>query len=548
MKPRFFLLRIFFGILLAAVIMRLFSLQVLSNGFYRNLAENQHEIIKTLVPERGEIFIRTPSGELSSVVTNIEKELVYAVPPEITDKEKTAAALAGVLEMPKQEVLEKITDEGRKWVAIKKQLPESVVAAVKNLDLSGIYLAAETYRFYPEHIFASQALGFLGFDADRRIGRYGIEQYFEEQLRGRVGSLFEITGIGRRQEAAADGQDLVLTLDRAVQFKAEQVLRDVVERHEAEAGSLVVLDPKTGAVLALANFPSFDPNEFNKVEDPAIYRNRVTSDSYEPGSVFKPITMAAALEAEVVTPDLTYEDTGVVAIDKYLIKNSDGKAHGVQTMTQVLEKSLNTGAVFVQDLLGPEKFLDTIRKFGFGAATGITLPAEAPGDIGNLIGGGDIHYATASFGQGITATVLQLAQAFAAIANQGKMSKPYLVEGFAEPEKQVQVISSKTANTLAAMLVSVVERGHGKRAGVPGFYVAGKTGTAQVAKIDEEGYEQDRTVGTFAGFAPVENPVFVAVVRIDNPKGVRFAESTAAPAFGELARFLLNYYQVKPTR
>lgn len=546
--------------------MRLFSLQVLSYEVYKDLAQNQHQFREILVPTRGEILVRDGrSGKTVEVVTNVEKDFVFAVPPEIADKEATAAALAKLLGMTKAEVLDKISDNDRKFVIIKKELQETVALAVKGLKLPGIYLQAETYRLYPEKNFASQVLGFLGFDGSARVGRYGVEEYFEKLLAGTAGSLLLdrdlkgrwITGGARKIEPAVDGASVVLTVDRAVQFKAQEVLNNTVQKTEAESGSLVVVDPKTGAVLAMANYPDFDPNQFKDVTDQAVFRNQAVSDAYEPGSVFKPITMAAGLDAEVITPDETYEDTGEVRLDKFIIRNALDRVYGRQTMTQVLEQSINTGAMYVVNKTGAEKFLDTVKKFGFGSQAGITLPAEAPGNIQNLIGGGEIHYATASFGQGVTVTTFQLAQAFAAIANEGKMMKPRIVEKIIHadgqeeifgPEDLRQVISSKAAHMLAAMLVSVVEKGHGKRAGVPGYFIGGKTGTAQVAKADGPGYDPDRTVGTFAGFGPADNPQFAMVVKVVNPRAVRFAESSAAPAFGEMARYLLNYFQIPPTR
>lgn len=562
-----FALHIVFAVLIAAVTVRLFALSVLSHEFYKNLAENQHQLYKTLIPIRGEIFVNEgASGEkLVSVVTNTTKDLVYAVPPEIEDKEKTAATLASILEMRKGEVLERLADNDRKWVAIKKELPESVSARIAELKLKGIYLQAETYRLYPEKEFASQVLGFVGYRDKERAGQYGIEEKFESELAGQSGFLTLdkdirgrwITGGVRKLEPAQDGSDIVLTINRAIQFRAEGVLKETVEKHQADSGSLVILEPRTGKILAMANFPNFDPNSFSKVPDPAVFRNRAVSDAYEPGSVFKPITMAAALNAEVLTAEETYEDTGSVALDEFVIRNANNKIYGRQTMAQVLEQSINTGAIYAQTKTGRARFLETVEKFGFGKQANLTLPAESPGDIENLYRGGAVHYATASFGQGITVTPLQLARAFAAIANQGKMMKPYLVESIRyptglvenfEPQEAGQIISTKAANTLAAMLVSVVEKGHGKRAGVPGYYVAGKTGTAQVARTDGPGYDPNVTIGTFAGFAPVDNPAFAMVVIIRNPKTVRFAESTAAPAFGEMARYLLNYFQVPTTR
>ena len=564
-RNRIFVLTIFIFLFIAVLIARLFFLQVLSHKDYQTLAENQHELYRTLTPKRGQILVlENKNGRIVPAVTNIEKNLVYAEPQKITDKEKTAAALAKVLALPKTEILQKISDS-RKWLVLKKELPESEALAVAGLKLPGIGLEPESFRFYPEKEFASQILGFYAFSENERIGQYGIEEQYEQILSGTPGSLALekdlkgawITGGARNVQAAVDGADIVLTVDRAIQYQAESILKSAVQKYEAEDGSMIVLDPKTGKILAMASFPTFDPNLFNKVTDPAVYRNRAITDSYEPGSVFKPITMAAGIDTEAVTPDMTFEDTGAVTIDKYTIKNALDKVFGVQTMTAVLEQSINTGAIFVQQKTGQDKFYEAVKRFGFGAKIGISLPSESAGDVRNLDMGGEIHYATASFGQGITATVLQMAQAYAAIANSGKMMKPYIVEkinhknGQVEvftPQEKAQVISSKAAHTVGAMLVNVVENGHGKRAGVPGYYIGGKTGTAQIARSDGPGYDPDRSIGTFAGFGPIDDPKFVIVVKITNPRAARFAESTAAPTFGEMAQFLVNYYQIPPSR
>ena len=549
----------------AAVIARFFQLTVIQHKFYASWAENEHLLSKTLIPVRGQIFVHeNKTGAIVPVVTNIKKDLVFAEPPDIVDKQTTAATLARLLELPRAQILEKISDNEKKWVSLKKELSESQSLAIVALKLSGIHLQSESYRFYPEKNFASQVLGFLGFNGDTRTGRYGIEENYDRTLAGSAGFLSLekdlkggwITSVNRDVEAAVDGADIVLTLDRAIQFKAEEILKDTVEQHKADGGSLIVLEPKTGKVLAMASFPNFDPNTFNQVEDVGVFRNRAITDTYEPGSVFKPMTMSAAIDTGAVTPDTTFEDTGVVELAGYQIHNANNKVYGVSSMTRVLEQSINTGAVFAEEKTGKEKFLEYVKRFGFGSTTGITLPAESGGDIRNLPNGGDVHYATASFGQGITVTVLQMAQAYATIANGGKMMKPYIVEKIIRktvPPEEIgtqevrQVISTQSANTLGAMLVNVVENGHGKRAAVPGYYIAGKTGTAQVAKAGG-GYDPSITNGTFAGFGPAENPRFVIVVKITNPKDVRFAESTAAPAFGEMAKFLVNYLQIPPTR
>jgi len=270
--------------------------------------------------------------------------------------------------------------------------------------------------------------------------------------------------------------------------------------------------------------------------------------------------MAMALDQEKVTPETTYNDTGRVVIAKYNIENSDRKSNGVQTMTNVLEKSLNTGVIFAMRKIGSDKFKEYVKFFGFGEKTGIELEGESGGDMKNLVkekGNKELYAATASFGQGIAVTPLQMVNAFAAIANGGILMKPYVVQKIikndgsiveTQPRQMRRVISEKTAMLLGGMLVNVVENGHGQRAGVKGYYVAGKTGTAQIPKKNGRGYEERAHIGSFAGFAPANNPRFTMLVRIDHPRDVEWAESSAAPLFGEIAEFILNYWQVPAER
>lgn len=261
--------------------------------------------------------------------------------------------------------------------------------------------------------------------------------------------------------------------------------------------------------------------------------------------------MAAAINEGKITPDTTYTDTGSVEIDGYTIKNSDLKAHGVQTMTQVLEESLNTGAIFAKEQIGNEKFYEYLKNWGFGKMTDVEL-LESRGSLENLKAKINVNFHTASFGQGITATPIRLIQAFTSLANRGKIMRPYLVKDVVsqdgsvkeiKPQEIGQIVSAKTADTVSAMMVNVVENGHGKRAGVKGYYIAGKTGTAQIPKKDGKGYESDTTIGTFIGYGPVDDPKFLMLVRVDRPKDVIFAESTAAPAFGQIAGIYFKLLQ-----
>jgi cell division protein FtsI/penicillin-binding protein 2 len=357
---------------------------------------------------------------------------------------------------------------------------------------------------------------------------------------------------------AVNGSDVVLTIDRSIQYKACDVIARAVERHQADLGSLIVMDPQTGAILAMCSSPDFDPTDYGKIKDLSQLNNPVTLNAYEPGSVFKAVTMAAGLDADKITPKTTYEDKGVEEIDNFKIKNSDGLAHGIQNMTQVLDESLNTGTIFVQRKLGKELFKSYVDGFGFGKKSGIELTPEAKGDIAPLSRKGSVFAATGSFGQGITVTPIQLIAAYGALANGGKLMRPHIVDEIIHPDgtrervkPQVlnQPITPRASRLISGMLVSTVENGHGKRAGVPGYWVAGKTGTAQVARTDGGvGYQKDVTIGSFAGYAPASDPKFVMLVKIDHPRDVLFAESSAAPVFGEMAKFLLTYFQVAPER
>lgn len=560
------LIAAFLLFILVIIVGRLFFLQIMEGKAAKEAAQDQHSVYKKLLPSRGEIKIVDKTNEEAFVVaTNIKKYLIYAVPEEIKNSKIIADKLAVEFGLDSKEVMEKFSNLSKKYVPLKKNINEEEQQKIKDLKLPGIYLDAEEARFYPQKNSLSQTLGFVGFRGDKKEGLYGLERFFEKELAGSSGELRQekdtagvwIFGSQRNLIPAEDGVNLILTIDKTIQFKSESVIKETVEKHGADSATVIVVDPKTGGILALAGYPDFNLNEYNKQENPGIYLNKAVTGNYEPGSVFKPLTIAAAINENKITADLTYVDTGkVVEPDGTVIKNSEGKVYGVQNMAQVLEQSINTGAIFAKEQIGNKTFLEYVKKFGFGKATGVELP-ESKGNLDSLKGDIKINYDSASFGQGISVTPIQLIQAFTAIANEGKMVKPYLVQSkifsngkIENTEKKVisEVLTSKTANIVSAMLVNVIENGHGKHAGVPGYFIAGKTGTAQVPRQDGKGYEVDNNIGSFIGFGPVENPKFLMIVRVDHPRSVKYAESTAAPAFGEIAQFILNYYQIPPSR
>lgn len=441
----------------------------------------------------------------------------------------------------------------------------------RELKIAGISHTMFAYRFYPEGQLGAHTLGFVSLSQDEQSGQYGLEGFFDEELRGQFGSVKSERGADRdviivndrEYISPVDGDDLILTLDRSIQFTVCQKLNAAALRHGADSGSIIAVNPSTGAILAICSWPDYDPNNYKEVEDINIYNNPAIFEEYEPGSVFKSITMAAGLDQEKITPQTAYNDEGQVMVKGWPkpIKNSDYDTyggHGQMTMNEVLEKSLNTGAIFAMRQIGPEVFSQYVKNFGFGEKTGIELETESNGNLKNLQADKiqEIYAATASFGQGITVTPLQMLMSCAAIANGGILMKPYVVKEIVHPDgvkditqpRQVRrVISERAATLLSGMLVNAVENGHAQKAKVAGYYVGGKTGTAQVASESARGYGS-RTIHTFIGLAPVEEPEFVMLVKLDDPKDARFAESSAVPLFGEIAEYLLDYLEVPKSR
>ncbi len=554
----------FLGVVLflfaAGLVARLFVLQVLRHGFYAALAEERATLAQRLTPTRGQVYFRDGANpsDLLPLAVNRTMRLVYANPKQIKDPETVLQRLEKIVPFDHDATLAKLQRSNDQYEPLLHNVPKEIADKIDLLNLTGIATTPETSRFYPFADIASQVTGFVGYQGAARQGQYGIEGYWDGQLSGAAGRLGGKDGNDASSATlteARNGDSLILTIDRTVQHAVCYKLSEAVQKHGADGGSVIVMKPDTGAIIALCNAPSFDANHYADTENISVYSNSAITDQFEPGSVMKTMTLSAALDQGLITPDSTYTDEGSVKIGKYTIRNSENKTYGVQTMSGVLEQSINTGAIFVAQKLGIEKFRDYVGRFGFGEQTGIELQGEGAGNISALEKKGDIYLATASFGQGIAATPLQLLMAYAAIANDGKLMKPYIVEerlgpnGYrekTEPTIVRQVISPAAARMMQSMLVNVVRKGHGKRAAVPGFYVAGKTGTAQVPLKDRAGYDPNRHIGTFVGMAPITKPEFVMVVKIIDPKDVQFAESSAAPLFGDVASFLLKYYRITP--
>lgn len=559
---RLIFLILFFLATFAAVIVRIFSLAIVEHRKYVLAAEGQQQLLQILLSRRGTIFAQDKSGTLQPLAVQKTFFTLVAAPKEIDEPEKTAGDLAAVLGMEKSDLLLKLGKSQDPYEVIARKLEEEVANKIRALNINGLTLVEESRRTYPQGTLASSLLGFVSYEESREQGEYGIEKYYQSYLQGEHG-FFEgekdaATGywvaLGRRiLNPPVNGDNLVLTIDPNIQFKIEEELAQVLDKWQGESASAIALEPRSGRILALASRPAFDPNFYSKEKDFSVFRMPIIDSQFELGSVFKPVTMSAGINQGVVSASSTYSDPGVRRFNGFTVSNFDGKSHGVQTMTQVLEKSLNTGAIYAGERLGKEKFLEAVERFGFGTQTGVDFPGEVSGDISNLPGGRDIEYATASFGQGIAITPLQMAAAAAAIANRGVLMRPFLVEKIIDssgneevrrPQEVRRVISAETSETVTKMLVSVVRNGF-DRGGVKGYFVAGKTGTAQIPRRDGRGYS-DEYIHTIIGYAPAFDPKFLIFLQLNKPRGNRFAANTLSPSLRVLTEFMLNYYEIPP--
>ena len=543
------------------IICRLAYLQILNYDFYRALAKGQQIISYSITPNRGDIFAQDRDGGLFLLATNKNSDFVFISPSQVKDKEKVVDLLSQSLGLEEDLISEKVEDDSKSFVVVKKEISEEEKEKVKDYKEDSIHVGSEITRYYPENDLAAHTIGFVGGE---QRGQYGVENFYEEELKGEKG-----VAVGERSSdgymiffdsdsslPVQEGSDLVLTIDFYIQYEAEKLLQKAKEELEIENGQIVVINPKTGEIKALASLIDFNPNDYSDYELQSFI-NPVSQSLFEPGSVFKAITMAAAIEEEEITPETKYVDEGFIKIGPDTIHNYSNRVYGESTMTEVLEKSINTGAVFAAQKMSPDTFLDYIEKFGVFEKTGIDTQGEVCSENKELKKGYEVNFATASFGQGIEMTPIQLIRAFSVFANGGKLVKPYLVDKIVNSEEvildnslevQDQVVSEKTASEVRDMLVSVVENGFGKKAKVPGYYVGGKTGTAQVSfssmGVNKSGYSE-KTIQTFIGFAPAYSPEFIILVKLDNPN-TRTAEYSAVPIFRELAEYVINYYQIPP--
>ncbi len=520
------------------------------------LARATDQVRSDLVVAAKRGVIRDRNGAI--LATTVELRSLYAIPKRIPDHGLAARQLGVLLGRDPAPILAAF-DSGREWLYVQRWLPEESARAIDALGIPGLGFQNEPKRLYPNDSIGAAVLGFVNDNGD---GINGIEGYYDALLRGTDGRLVVERDPASRDLAVGlrlavpprNGADLTLTIDLVAQTAAERELAAAMKKERASSGSIIVLDPVDGAVRAIASAPTFDPSAV-RLADPESLRDRAIAWPYEPGSTLKAMTVAAGLNEHLVRPGDSYNDVGYAIVGGRRLNNALGKAYGPTTVTQILERSLNAGAAWVGQKLGAQRLANYFQLFGFGRPTGIDLAGEVSGTVRPLAEWYPVDVGTASFGQGMSVTPLQLAVAYAAIANGGTVYRPYVVaarrdadgEHRTAPVAVTHVVTSETAATVRGMLLSTVDNGIAHNAALPGFSVAGKTGTAQIASPDGQ-YVDDLYVSSFAGIFPADDPKYVILVVLEKPDSRLLGTLTATDVFKGVAQDILRYARIQPDR
>lgn len=541
----------FFFIVFIAILVKLFFLQVLQP------TQNGTDYLQSfkLLPNRGKIYDRNGLP----LAVNQTTYLLYVEPKLMKDKKDMVQKLDTVLHVGEATLSERINDK-KVWVPIKHNLPQETRDQILALKLKGLGFENEPIRYYPESSLSAHLLGFIGKnDQGDDTGYFGLEGFYEKELEGLPGYMKSerdvfnkpmFVGTQERVEAQ-DGRDLYLTIDKSVQNIVKTKLVKAVEQYKAASACATVANPKTMEILSMVCIPDFDPEKYYEAS-PEAYVNTTISDLYEPGSTFKPLMMAAAIQEKAVKPDDTFDEAGAIFESGFRIQNWNDKYEGEISMTRILEKSSNIGMVYISHKLGHDREYSYLQKYGLGHATGIDLQGEVTGSLRPQKNMYDVDYATAAFGQGISVTQIQLLRGFSSLINGGKLMRPYVVREVhqgtkvrkREPKVDQQIISERTSAIMRKMLQSVVENGEVKYKFPKEYKIGGKTGTAQVAVQGK--YDASKTIASFIGFAPVEDPQFIALVVVREPKASIWGSETAAPVFFDIAKDLFVYYNIVP--
>lgn len=555
----------FLAVLLTLILTgRLFFVQIVRGEYYADKADRQYARPTGDVADRGSIFFSEQGGRLVTAAAMQNGYFLIANPTKIVDADASFLALAGIIPLEADDFYRKVTKQNDPYEELAWHLDSPTVKKIEALKLPGFSFGKQRWRAYPAGRLASHVIGFMAYDGDTLVGRYGLEKEYQAALERSVETSFTqflanalsgfVPSTSNEEGAAIREADLVLTIEPVVQAELEKVVGAAQELFAADAAGGIIMDPRTGAILGMAAVPNFDPGA--RQGDITPLTNPLVERVFEMGSIVKPLTLAAGLDAGVITPATTYRDQGIIFVNDRRIANHDSLGRGTISMQEVINQSLNTGAVFVMQKLGGERFRQYFLGFGLGEKTGVDLPGEVVSLVKNLDTGREVEYATASFGQGIALTPVAMIRAIGALANGGQLVKPHVVAQFNEPELGrktavepvlgAQIITPAAAATITDMLVKGVDT-TAVAARVPGYSVAAKTGTAQMPQ-PTGGYYTDRFFHSYVGYFPAHDARFVTLLYLQNPQYARYSSQTLTVPFANLAKFLLHYYNVPPDR
>lgn len=545
---------------------RLFSVQVVKSEYYRNQAERQYITPAQGVFERKTIFLEKKDGVLMTSASQMSGFKLEINPTRIKNKENVYNELSKIVEINKDDFFVKAGKVGDPSEDLLKKVKKEDADRITKLKLDGVLLPREKWRFYPGNNLASHVIGFSGYSGDNIVGLYGIEKYYNDILSKNedmphLNFFAEVfTNIKKDLfEKETKKGDLVLTIEPMVQSILEKELKSVKEKYEVDSVGGIIMNPKNGEIYAMAVKPDFDLNNFFKEKDSKIFNNPIVENIFEFGSIVKPLVVASAINENLINSETKYNDNGSVVVDKKVISNFDKKGRGEGTTIQtVLSQSLNTGMVFIYQKLGKERFRDYLFSFGLKEKTGIDLPGETNSLVNNLNSPRELEYANASFGQGLAFTPIQMIRSLGILANQGNLVTPHLLKKIKYENGEEEIINytakpskvnKDSVDKTTEMLVNIVDKS--LRSGslkLEHYSVAAKTGTAQVANINEGGYYKDRNMHSFFGYFPAYDPKFIILLYAMNPKGTPYASVTWPDAFFNITKYLLNYYSVPPDR
>lgn len=558
-----------FGIFMVAILLvaKLYMVQIVSGDDFRMRSERQYLRPSENIYNRGTIFFQNLDGS-TIAGASLKTGFTISINPKILQNpEEAYVKLNAIIPIEKKNFLARTAQKNTSYAVIAKKVEEGPANKINALKISGIMVVKDRYRFYPSGSLGANVLGLVGYKGDTLAGRYGLESYYEDILARDESHLYSnffaeiFSNIKKTINSRNKFEgDIITTIEPATQAFLEKQLTAIQTRWNSQATGGIVMDPKTGEIFAMGNYPTFDPNALQNETNPAVFANPIVENVYEMGSIVKPLTMAAGIDSGTITAATTYEDKGFLVLNNSKFSNFDGKARGVVNMQEVLNQSLNTGVAFVAGKMGNNLLSDYFRRFGLGEETGIDMPNEAPGLIDNLKSPRDIEHATASFGQGIAMSPINTMRALASLGNGGYLVTPHIVKRIEHKigvsknisyEKGLQVLKPATSQEISRMLVEVVDKALlGGTFKNPRYSVAAKTGTAQIAKSGGGGYYEDKYLHSFFGYFPAYNPKFIVFLYTIEPKGVGgdFASHTLTAPFMDITKFLISYYKVPPDR